>query len=186
MFILLIRGITLEGSWIGLKFYLTVKDWGSLLEIKVWVDAATQIFFSLGPGFGTIIALSSYNKKSNNCFKYELQISFQLKKNNLFLRFYHFFYRDALLTSFINCFTSILSGFVVFSTLGHMAYAQGKTIEDVTDPGPGLIFITYPQAISMMPVAPLWAVIFFFMLFTLGIDSTVLSNDFMVLFLKKI
>jgi hypothetical protein len=69
MFILLIRGLTLEGSSIGLKFYLSVDDWGSLLEMKVWVDAATQIFFSLGPGFGTIIALSSYNKRTNDCFK---------------------------------------------------------------------------------------------------------------------
>ncbi|RNA05089.1 sodium-dependent noradrenaline transporter [Brachionus plicatilis] len=148
MFILLIRGLTLEGCWIGIKFYLSVDDWGSLFEMKVWVDAATQIFFSLGPGFGTIIALSSYNKRNNNCYK------------------------DALLTSFINCLTSILSGFVVFSTLGHMAHVQGKTIQEVTEPGPGLIFITYPQAISLMPWAPFWAVIFFFMLFTLGIDST--------------
>lgn len=77
------------------------------------------------------------------------------------------------MTSFINCLTSVLSGFVVFSTLGHMAHVQGKTIQEVTEPGPGLIFITYPQAISLMPWAPLWAVIFFFMLFTLGIDSTV-------------
>jgi SNF family Na+-dependent transporter len=69
MFILLIRGLTLEGSSIGLKFYLTVDDWNKLLEVKVWVDAATQIFFSLGPGFGTIIALSSYNKRTNDCFK---------------------------------------------------------------------------------------------------------------------
>lgn len=69
--------------------------------------------------------------------------------------------------------TSILSGFVVFSTLGHMAYVQGKSIHEVVEPGPGLIFVTYPQAISMMPFAPFWAVIFFFMLFTLGIDSTV-------------
>ena len=81
-----------------------------------------------------------------------------------------------MLTSFINCFTSILSGFVVFSTLGHMAFVQGKTIEEVTEPGPGLIFVTYPQAISMMPGAPIWAIIFFFMLFTLGIDSTVNKN----------
>ena len=113
------------------------------------MDAAAQIFFSLGPGFGTIIALSSYNKKSNNCYK------------------------DALLTSFINCLTSILSGFVVFTTLGHMAKVQGKTVENVIQHGPGLVFVTYPQAISMMPFAPFWAIIFFFMLFTLGIDSTV-------------
>jgi SNF family Na+-dependent transporter len=54
-----------------------------------------------------------------------------------------------------------------------MAYVQGKSIHEVVEPGPGLIFVTYPQAISMMPFAPFWAVIFFFMLFTLGIDSTV-------------
>ena len=70
-----------------------------------------------------------------------------------------FLKRDALLTSFINCFTSILSGFVVFSTLGHMSHVQGKKIQDVAEIGPGLIFITYPQAISMMPFAPFWAVI---------------------------
>ena len=70
MFILLIRGLTLEGSSIGLEFYLTVDDWSKLWEVRVWVDAATQIFFSLGPGFGTIIALSSYNKRTNDCFKY--------------------------------------------------------------------------------------------------------------------
>ena len=64
-----------------------------------------------------------------------------------------------MLTSFINCFTSILSGFVVFSTLGHMSHVQGKKIQDVAEIGPGLIFITYPQAISMMPFAPFWAVI---------------------------
>lgn len=36
LFILLIRGITLEGSWIGIRFYLSVTDWGSLLEMKVY------------------------------------------------------------------------------------------------------------------------------------------------------
>ena len=58
--ILLILGATLEGAGDGIKFYLQPK-WDTLKGIKVWSDAATQIFFSLGPAFGGLITLSSYN-----------------------------------------------------------------------------------------------------------------------------
>lgn len=49
--------------------------------------------------------------------------------------------RDALVTSTINCATSILSGFVVFSTLGHMAFVSKQTIEEVIkDKGKNVLF----------------------------------------------
>lgn len=39
--------------------------------------------------------------------------------------------------------------------------------------GPGLAFITYPGAISLMPLPQLWSSCFFIMIILLGIDSQV-------------
>ncbi|EAT42921.1 AAEL005581-PA [Aedes aegypti] len=147
LLILLARGVTLPGAAEGIRYYLT-PEWHKLGNSRVWIDAASQIFFSLGPGFGTLLALSSYNKFNNNC------------------------YRDALLTSSINCLTSFLAGFVIFSVLGYMANVQNKSIEDVGLEGPGLVFIVYPEAIAMMKGSVFWSIIFFLMLITLGLDST--------------
>ncbi|KAK9882589.1 hypothetical protein WA026_022217 [Henosepilachna vigintioctopunctata] len=147
LIILLIRGVSLPGAANGIRYYLT-PEWHKLYNSKVWIDAAAQIFFSLGPGFGTLLALSSYNKFNNNC------------------------YRDALLTSTINCLTSFLAGFVIFSVLGYMAHVQHKNIEQVGLEGPGLVFIVYPEAIATMSGSVFWSIIFFLMLITLGLDST--------------
>uniref|UniRef100_A0A8B9M3L9 Transporter n=1 Tax=Accipiter nisus TaxID=211598 RepID=A0A8B9M3L9_9AVES len=147
LLVLLVRGATLPGAWRGVIFYLR-PDWGKLLS-TVWVDAAAQIFFSLGPGFGVLLALASYNHFHNNC------------------------YRDALITSTVNCLTSFLSGFVIFTVLGYMAEMRDVEVEDVArDKGPSLLFITYPEAIANMVGSTFFAIIFFLMMIMLGLDST--------------
>lgn len=83
--------------------------------------------------------------------------------------------RDALLTSFINSATSFCAGFVIFSVLGYMAHASGQSIEEVATEGPGLVFVVYPAAIATMPGSTFWALIFFMMLLTLGLDSSVFN-----------
>ncbi|XP_076343016.1 sodium- and chloride-dependent GABA transporter 2-like [Tachypleus tridentatus] len=66
--ILLIRGVTLEGAGDGLLFYITPK-FDKLLDPKVWVTAGTQVFFTFGIGFGSVVTLGSYNKFSHNFFR---------------------------------------------------------------------------------------------------------------------
>ncbi|RVE74797.1 hypothetical protein OJAV_G00025580 [Oryzias javanicus] len=165
LFVLLIRGITLPGALNGIKAYLHI-DFARLNNLQVWIDAATQIFYSLGAGFGVLIAFASYNKFDNNC------------------------YRDAILTSTVNCITSFVSGFAIFSVLGYMAQKHQVDIDKVATDGAGLVFIIYPEAISTLPGSTFWAIVFFIMLLTLGIDSSMggmeavitgLADDFKIL-----
>jgi len=146
LFILLIRGLTLEGHEKGIEFFIKPR-WELLANPKVWKDAAVQIFFSLSASWGGLITLSSYNKFKNNCM------------------------RDAMIVPILNCATSIFAGFVIFSILGYMAHQLGKEVDEVVEEQFGLAFIAYPEAVASLPISPLWAFLFFFMLITLGFGS---------------
>ena len=57
--------LSLDGAINGITYYVTPNN-TKLYEIDVWADAASQIFYSLGPCFGGLISVSSYNKFTNN------------------------------------------------------------------------------------------------------------------------
>ncbi|XP_069970505.1 sodium- and chloride-dependent glycine transporter 2 [Penaeus vannamei] len=145
--ILLVRGVTLEGANLGIEFYFLQPNISRLAEVEVWSDAATQIFYSLGSAFGALITLASYNKFKNNCM------------------------RDAIVIATANCATSVFAGFVIFSILGFLATELGVPVKEVASSGSALAFIAYPAAVARMPVSPLWSILFFAMLITLGLDS---------------
>lgn len=146
LIILLIRGVTLSGAMDGLIFYLK-PDFRLLFSYEVWSAAASQIFFSLSLAFGIMIAYASYRHQSSDISK------------------------SAVLTSVGDTGVSIISGFAVFSTLGYMAQKSGIPLSELAASGPSLAFIVFPKALSLLPMAPFFAVLFFIMLITLAIDS---------------
>ncbi|XP_048693686.1 LOW QUALITY PROTEIN: sodium-dependent proline transporter-like [Caretta caretta] len=146
LIVLIIRGATLEGSIEGVRFYLS-SDWSRLQSAQVWNDAASQIFYSLGIGFGGLLSMASYNKFDNNVI------------------------RDTLVIAIGNCCTSFFAGFAIFSVLGHMAWRKRVPVGEVADSGPGLAFVAYPEALALLPGSAFWSVLFFLMMFTLGVDT---------------
>jgi len=113
----------------------------------VWNDAAAQIFFSLSVAGGGLVTLASYNKFNNNIL------------------------RDTMIVCIGNCMTSFTAGFAIFSVLGFMATELGVEVKDVAKSGTGLAFEAYPDLVTRLPLPTLWAILFFAMLFTLGLDS---------------
>ena len=51
------------------KSHLYVEDLLPLFVYQVWVEAALQMFYSLGPSWGGLVVMASYNKFNNNCLK---------------------------------------------------------------------------------------------------------------------
>lgn len=140
------RSLTLEGADKGLNYFFR-PNWEELGRANVWINAAAQNFNSIGIAFGSMISFASYNKYNNNIL------------------------HDTLAVSFVNGITSLLVGIFAFATIGNIALEQNTTVEDVISGGPGLIFVVYPQALAKMPAAQMWAVLFFFMLLCLGLNS---------------
>ncbi|XP_028261202.1 sodium- and chloride-dependent GABA transporter 2-like [Parambassis ranga] len=144
--VLCIRGMTLPGALHGIKYFLYPNP-TRLADPQVWMDAGTQIFYSYAVCLGCLNTLGSYNKYNNNCYK------------------------DSFYLCLLNSGASFISGFAIFSVLGYMSQKQGVDIATVAESGPGLVFIVYPQAVTLLPWPQLWSLCFFTMIILLGIDS---------------
>lgn len=144
--VFLVRGAMLPGAADGVLFFIR-PDFSRLASFTVWIEACLQVFYSLGPAWGGLITMASFNKFHHNCF------------------------RDAVIGSMADGLTSFYGGFVIFSVVGFMAKEANTTVDKIATQGPGLALVAYPEAISKLPLPPLWAVLFFTMLLALGLDS---------------
>ncbi|OXA63882.1 sodium- and chloride-dependent transporter XTRP3 isoform X2 [Folsomia candida] len=200
--IFFVRGITLRGAAAGL-IHMYKPKMEKLLDLATWMDAATQVFYSFGLAFGSLIAFGSYNKPRNNCVK------------------------DVIFITCTNALTAMYASIVIFSILGFKATAihdrcidgnkkvlrellsdKYSDISNITDniyesymkehfpdekslngsafldcslekeldsaaAGTGLAFVVFTQAIVELPASPFWAIIFFLMLLALGLGSQI-------------
>ncbi|CAG5121286.1 unnamed protein product, partial [Candidula unifasciata] len=146
LMVLIIRGVTLPGAVDGILFYVW-PDFRKLQKLQTWLEASIQAFYSVGVIGGAVTTASSYNKFKNNCLK------------------------DSVILVLVCEGTSIYAGFAIVSILGHMSHVLNVPISNFSASGPGLAFVVYPEALSYLPVPQLWSVLFFIMLFMVGMDS---------------
>uniref|UniRef100_A0A8C5QLZ5 Transporter n=1 Tax=Leptobrachium leishanense TaxID=445787 RepID=A0A8C5QLZ5_9ANUR len=172
-----------------------------LTNPKTWINAATQIFFSLGLGFGSLIAFASYNDHNNNCERHAIIVSLINSGTSIFASVVTFsIYGFKATFNYENCISKVIllltntfdleEGYVNTNNLENMKIYLNETFHEeysailpsiancslenelsTAVQGTGLAFIVYTEAIKNMEVSQLWSVLYFLMLLTLGIGS---------------
>ncbi|KAL7454735.1 hypothetical protein ACHAWC_006343 [Mediolabrus comicus] len=163
MFVLLIVAVRQPGANLGIEFYIGKFDTGKLTEFSTWAAACSQILFSLGSGFGTAVTYSSFVDRKEDVYK------------------------ASMIVCFMNSAFSIIGGFAVFSIIGWVAQRTGQTVEETASAvGPGLAFFTVAEAMGLFGDAQnVMSVLFYVMLFTLGLDSAYAWTETIVVAVKE-
>ncbi|CAE8623352.1 unnamed protein product [Polarella glacialis] len=162
--VLLIRSVTLDGAADGIKFYIGKFDGEVLGDLDMRASACSQILFSLSPGFGTAITMSSYTRPKENIF------------------------RTCMVVAVCNSAFSLAGGFAIFSIVGNITFrlnaAEGvldeatgvmalTTAAEQASASTGLAFIAIADGMRAFGSgANAMSVLFFSALLTLGLDST--------------
>lgn len=125
--------------------------WDSLANGKMWLEAASQIFFTLSVGFGIIVNYASYVRSDD-----DIALS-------------------ALTSAAGNEFCEVaLAGLIVIPAAFMFLGADG-VLNTVTPPDGGtfaLGFVTLPHVFSSMPLGQFIGAVFFFLLFIAALTSS--------------
>ncbi len=143
--IMAVKGCTMPGAGEGLA-KLFIPDFNAFSDPSLWVDAIGQVFYSLSIMMAIMFAYGSYLGDDANVAV------------------------DAMIIAFSDMAISVLSGIVMFSTMGGTGM-----LDQITDSGIATAFIVYPQAIVNLTgngvINAIFGAIFYMMLITLAIDS---------------
>ncbi|XP_036371937.1 sodium-dependent neutral amino acid transporter B(0)AT1-like [Megalops cyprinoides] len=196
--IFLIRGLTLKGSVNGIKFLFT-PDLEELANPTTWLNAGAQVFYSFSLAFGGLISFSSYNSVHNNCEQDAVIISIingftSVYAATVIYSIIGFRATDRLdaclsgnILALLNAF-DLPEGNITEENYEEVLQSLNSTSSEIIQglnlrtcdlntflsegvEGTGLAFIVFTEAITKMPISPLWSILFFIMLFCLGLST---------------
>jgi len=148
LFMFLGRALSLEGAVDGVTAYIGVWDLSVLRsDREVWSVACSQVFFSISLTFGLLTSYGSHCRRDEPVLL------------------------NSCVVVGLNSMYSIITGFAVFSALGHLAHLEGVPVTDLPYGGFSLVFGTWPVVLGTLPYGLFWVRLLFFNLFLLGIDS---------------
>ncbi|KAM4630443.1 sodium-dependent neutral amino acid transporter B(0)AT1-like [Polymixia lowei] len=200
--IFLIRGLTLKGALSGIQFLFT-PDVDELMNPTTWLDAGAQVFYSFGLAWGGLISFSSYNPIHNNCKQDALILSAVTGATSVYAATVIYsiigfraterydecitgnimallnafdLAEDSITTdNYETAFNNLMgSSPDIVQELNIQPCDMQKLLSEGVE-GTGLAFIVFTEAIAKMPISPVWSVLFFVMLFCLGL-STMFGN----------
>ncbi|KAJ3608835.1 hypothetical protein NHX12_023365 [Muraenolepis orangiensis] len=200
--IFLIRGLTLKGAVSGIQFLFT-PDVNELMNPTAWMDAGAQVFYSFGLAWGGLISFSSYNPIHNNCEQDAVILSIITGCTSVYAATVIYSIIGFRATEkFDECVNgnimTLLDAFGlpegsvtednfdlarehfnasqqhIFQGLNFTTCDMHRLLSEGVE-GTGLAFIVFTDAITKMPISPLWSILFFVMLFCLGL-STMFGN----------
>ncbi|MCX7698457.1 MAG: sodium-dependent transporter, partial [Candidatus Goldbacteria bacterium] len=132
----------------GLGF-LWNPDFNALKDMKVWLAAAGQVFFTLSVGMGVIITYASYLKKENDVVL------------------------SGLASASTNEFVEVIIGGSIVIPAAFAFFGPEKMVEIAKGGAFSLGFITMPMILEKIPLTVVFSFLWFLLLFLAGITSSI-------------
>uniref|UniRef100_F6X6P1 Transporter n=1 Tax=Monodelphis domestica TaxID=13616 RepID=F6X6P1_MONDO len=157
-----------------------------ITSTKVWRQAGAQMFISTGLGIGNIIFLYSCATK-NNCAQDAFMLTFTHMASCLLTTqviFSMLGFQAAILTR--KCLLDLIARGVLpleatppkdLNKKAVQSYAmwleqEGRDLQS-SKQGPGLVFVAFTEAVTSFPGSSFWAVLFFLLLISQGLNISV-------------
>lgn len=139
--------------------FLWNPDFSHLSQMKIWLAATGQVFFTLSLGFGVISCYASYLRK----------------KDDIVL--------SGLTTSVTNEFAEVILGASLAIPLA-FAFLDAGTVKEIAGQTFKLAFVTLPMIFQQIFAGQLLAMLWFMLLFFAGVTSSIALSQAVISFME--